>query len=182
MAARSYWRLWSWPLQSGCAREWITEQWDLGRFESEQDKQHADKTDGGEGELLGFAMAILFECPPLEEKSQCCGDVEDGDVDPVRGLSEHAVVGIKQHRDQGQPQQNLRQLDAPVVFLIPEEPPLEQRNEEQGPEQQLHVLPGGFVDPGEGRNQDAPACPIVEEMQNRPTEGGRRKSSRLPEN
>ena len=132
--------------------------------------------------MLGFAMVILFERPPLEEEDQCSGEVEDGNVDPVRRFTEHAIIGVEQHRDQGQPQQNLSQFDAPVVFLIPEEPPLEQRNEEQGPEQQLHVLPGGFVDPGKGRDQDAPACPIVEEMQHRPTEGGRRKSRRLPEN
>ena len=150
MAARSYWRLWSRPLQSGCTRDRIPEQWNLRRSEGEHGKQHAEEADGGEGELLGFAMAILFECPPLKEKGQSSGEVEDGNVDPVRGLSEHAVIGIKQHRDQGQPQQNLSQLDAPVVFLISEGPPLDQRNEEQRPEQQLHVLPGGFVDPGEG--------------------------------
>ena len=84
MAALSYCRLWSWPLQSGCTRERIPEQWDLRRCEGEYDEQHADEADGGEGELWGFAMAILFECPPLEEEDQCCGDVEDGNVDPVR--------------------------------------------------------------------------------------------------
>lgn len=169
-------------MQSGCARDRIPEQGNLGRFESEQDKQHADKTDGGEGELWGFAIAILFEDPPLEEEDQSCGEVEDSNVDPVRGLSEHAIIGVEQYRDQGQPQQNLRQFDAPIVFLFPEEPPLNQSKEEQRPEQQLHVLPGGFVNPGKGRNQDIPACPIVEEMQNRASEGGRRKPSRLPEN
>ena len=127
-------------------------------------------------------MAIPFEGPPFEEKDQCCGDVEDGNVDPVRGLSEHAIIGVEQHRDQGQPQQNLSQFDAPVVFLPSEKLPLDQRKEEQGPEQQLHVPPGGFVDPGKGRNQNAPACPIVEEMQDRAAEGSHRKSSRLPEN
>lgn len=119
---------------SVCARERIPEQGDLRRSEGEHGKQHAKEADGGEGELWGFAMAILFECPPLEEKSQCCGDVEDGNVDPIRGLSEHAIIGVEQHRDQGQPQQNLSQLDAPVVFLCPEIMPLNQRKEEQRPE------------------------------------------------
>ena len=167
---------------SVCARDRIPEQWDLRRFESEHDEQCTDEADGGESELWGFTMSILFECPPLEEEGQSCGEVEDSNVDPVRGLSEHAIIGVEQHRDQGQPQQNLSQFDAPVVFLIPEEPPLDQRNEEQRPEQQLHVFPGGFVDPGKGRNQDAPARPIVKEMQNRAAEGCHRKSSRLPEN
>ena len=127
-------------------------------------------------------MAILFKGPPFEEEGQSCGEVEDGNVDPVRGLSEHAIIGVEQHRDQGQPQQNLRQFDAPIVFLFPEEPLLNQSKEKQGPEQQFHVLPGGFVDPGKGRNQNAPACPVVEEMQDRAAEGCHRKSRRLPEN
>ena len=46
----------------------------------------------------------------------------------------------------------------------------------------LHMLPGGLVDPGKGRNQDAPACPTGEEMQDCAAECGRRKSRRLPEN
>ena len=51
---------------SVCARERIPEQWDLRRCEGEYDEQHADEADGGEGELWGFAMAILLEGPPLE--------------------------------------------------------------------------------------------------------------------
>ena len=164
MGGRHLKSLWALHLQSGCARDRIPEQWDLGRCEGEHDEQYTDEADDGEGELWGFAMAILLEGPPLEEKDQSCGDVEDGNVDPVRRFTEHAIVGIKQHRDQGQPQQNLSQLDAPVVFLFPKEPPLDQRKEEKRPVQQLHMLPGGFVDPGKGRNQDAPACPVVQKM------------------
>ena len=66
MAALSYCRLWSWPLQSGCARECIPEQGDLRRSEGEHGKQHAEEADDGEGKLWGFAMAILLEGPPLE--------------------------------------------------------------------------------------------------------------------
>ena len=51
---------------SVCARERIPEQGDLGRCEGEHDEQYTDEADGGEGELWGFAIAILFEDPPLE--------------------------------------------------------------------------------------------------------------------
>ena len=51
---------------SVCACDRIPEQGYLRRFESEHDEQHAEEADGGEGELWGFAMAILFERPPLE--------------------------------------------------------------------------------------------------------------------
>ena len=70
--------------------------------------------------------ADRFEYPPLKEKDQQCGDIKDGDVDPVRGFAEHTVVGVKQYRDQNEAQHNLCQLDTPVVFLILEKQPLNQ--------------------------------------------------------
>ena len=110
---------------------------------------------------MSALQPIISECPPLKEKDQQSGDIEDGDIDPVRGLAEYTIVGVKQYRDQNQPQQDFRQFDAPVVFLILEKQTLNRGKEEQGPEQQFYVLPGGFIYPGEGRNQDASACPIV---------------------
>ena len=125
---------------------------------------------------------ISLECPPLKEKDQQCGDIKDGDIDPIRGFAEYTIVGVKQYRDQHQAQQNLRQFDTPVVFLISEEQTLNQRKEKQGSEQQLHMLPGGFVDPGKRCNQDATACPIVQKVQDRAAEGNESKSCRLPKN
>ena len=85
-----------------CARDWILEQGDPGRCKGEQDELHADETDGGEGEVWATAwQAIQLECPLFEEEDQGCGDVEDGNVDPIRGLAEHTVPGIEEHRDQG---------------------------------------------------------------------------------
>ena len=43
------------------------------------------------------------------------------------GFAECSVVGVKQHRNQHQSQQDFRQLDIPVVFLILEKKPLNQR-------------------------------------------------------
>ena len=51
---------------SVCARDRIPEQWNLRRFESEHDEQYTDEADDDEGEVWGFAMAILLEGPPLE--------------------------------------------------------------------------------------------------------------------
>ena len=75
---------------------------------------------------------IIFECPPVKEKGQQCGDIKDGDVDPVWRFAEHSVVGVEQHWDQNNAQQYFHQLDAPVVFLIFEKQPLNQSKEKQG--------------------------------------------------
>ena len=83
--------------------KWILEQWNSWRCEGECHEQRADQADCGEGKLRALTwQPISLECPPLKEKDQQCGDVKDGDVDPVRGLSEYAVIGVKQHRDQHQ--------------------------------------------------------------------------------
>lgn len=165
------------------SREGVLKQRDLRRCESKYNKQRTDQTDRGEGKLWVFTWKpILFECPPFKEKNQCCRDIKDGDVDPIRGFAEYAIIGVKQHWDKCKSQQNLSQLDAPIVFLLPEENPLNESKEKQWPEQQLHMLPGGLVHPGKGRNQNAPTCPIVQEMQNRSGECTERKSCCLPKN
>ena len=159
----------------------IPKQGNLWRNKGEHNEQRSDQADNGEGESgVSAFYPVIFECPPLKEKDQPGGDIKNGDVDPVRGLSKGTVIGVKQHRDQRQAQQNLRQLDTPVVFLFPEKGPLHQRKEKQGPEQQLHMLPGGFVHPGKGGDQDAAACPVVQKMQDCAAEGGCSEPGPLP--
>ena len=66
------------------ARERILEQRDLWRCESEHYEQNTNQADYGEGKPWVLALQpIPPECPPLKEKDQQCGDVKDGDVDPV---------------------------------------------------------------------------------------------------
>ena len=79
--------------------------------------------------LFALIQRLFFK-----EEDQSCGDIEDGNVDPVGGFSKHPIVSVKQHRDQDEPQQNPRQLDTPVVFLILEKQPLNQCKKKQRPE------------------------------------------------
>ena len=147
------------------SRKGILKQRYLWCRESKHHEQYAYQADYSKGKPRALAwQPISLKRPPLKEKDMQCGDVKDGDVDPVWGFAEYTIVGVEQHRDQHQAQQNFRQLDTPVVFLIFEEQPLNQCKEKQGPEQQLHMLPGRFVHPGKGRSQDASACPIVQKM------------------
>ena len=103
----------------------------MRRCEGKCHEQHTDQTDCGEGNPWVLALQLIIsECPPLKEKDQQCGDIEDGDVDPIWGFAEYTIVGVEQNRNQNQAQQNFRQLDAPVVFLILEKQSLNQRKEE----------------------------------------------------
>ena len=89
---------------------------------------------------------------------------------------------IKQHRNQRQPQQDLLQLNIPIVPLRLEKRPLNERKEKQRPEQQLHMLPCGLVDPRKWRDQNILPCPIVQKVQNRAAKSSRRKTGCLPKN
>ena len=149
-----------------------------GWDEGEDHEEHTNQTQSDEGQSGGAAE--IFDRPPLEEEDCPGADVEDGDVAPVRGLSESAVIGVKQHRDQQKPQQSAPQLDLPEIFMPPEKQPLNQSEEKQRPEEQLHVLPDRFVHPGKGRDPDALARPVVQKMQDRPAKRHHAKANPLP--
>ena len=143
-----------------CCR--ILEQREPGRDESEYHKQQPDDTDGEKSKLRILALQPTFlEGPPLKKENQSSGEIKDCDIDPVRGFSKGAVVGVKQHWDQRKTQQNLSQLDKPEILLFLEKQPLDQREEKQGPVEQLHMLPCRFVDSGKWGNPNVFPCPIV---------------------
>lgn len=113
--------------------ERISKQRNLRWCEGKHHEQHTDQAYGSKSKPRVLTwQPIIFERPPLKEKDQQCSDIEDGDVDPVGRFSKHPIVGVKQHRDQDESQQNLRQLDTPVFFLIPEKQTLNQCKEKQG--------------------------------------------------
>ena len=85
---------------------------------------HAASQFAIEGKSYELTDGSSFEIN--ENKSQ---DIEDGDINPIWGFAEHAIIGVKQHRNQHKSQQNLHQLDTPVVFLILEKQSLNQRKE-----------------------------------------------------
>lgn len=63
-------------------------------------EQHANQTDCGKRKPWMLALQpIVFECPPFKKKDQGCGNVKDGDVDPIRGSAKHSVIGVKHYRD-----------------------------------------------------------------------------------
>ena len=104
------------PLETGIhAGNRIPEQRYLRRPERKHHKQHPDQTNNAESKPGRLTLQpSLLKCPPFQQKDNQCGEIKDSNVEPVRGFAKGAVVGIKQHRNQDKPQQNLRQLDAPA--------------------------------------------------------------------
>ena len=152
-------------LNSVTAGDGILKKWNLWRRKCEHHKQYTNQADCGEGEpWMPAWQRVLFESPPFEEKGKQCGNIENGDIHPIRRLAKSAIVSVKQHRNQYQPQQNMHQLDAPEILPVFEKQPLYQGEEKQWPEQQFHMLPSRFIDAGKGRNKDTSARPVVEKV------------------
>ena len=97
-------------------------------------------------------------------------------------IPQDAGVGVEQHRDQGQPRQG---ADGPhrreVRVVSPHQAELDHGEQKQWKKQQLHVLPGGLVDGGEGRRQHAAAAPLVHKVEQRPRRPCKHKSRQFPE-
>ena len=101
------------------SRKRILEQRNLRWFEWKHHKQHPDQTNNAESKPGRLTLQpSLLKCPPFQQKDNQCGEIKDSNVDPVRRFAKGTVVGVKQHRDQYQSQQNFRQLDAPVWSKI----------------------------------------------------------------
>ena len=112
------------------ASERVLEQRNLGWCEGEYHEQHTNQADDGKGKpRVATWQPIISEYPPFKKKDQGGGDIKDGDIDPVWGFAEHAVIGVEQNWNQYKPQEDLCQFDTPVVFLIFEEQSLNQRKE-----------------------------------------------------
>ena len=89
------------------------------------------------------------------------GDEKDGNVDPIGGFSDDAVVGIKDHGNQKNAKQDPAQLDAPKIFAVTEEKALHNGKHKHRPEQQLHMLPRGFIYSRKGSDPQSSPKPIV---------------------
>ena len=117
----------------------------------------------GEGDVL-----VLNDTKVIP--SRIYGHKEDTDIEPIGRFADGTVIGVKQHGNQRKPQKHAAQLDAPKIRALPKEQALHQREYKHRPEQQLHVLPGRFIDPRKRCDPHSLSQPIVQEMQKRASE------------
>ena len=62
-------------------------------------------------------------------------DKENGDVDPIGGLADHAVVGVEKDGDQNKTHENTAKLHTPEVLAVAEEKALHDGEEEHRPKE-----------------------------------------------
>ena len=105
--------------------------------------KYSEREPWREARLFSFKKSCLVKiCDRGREE-------KDGDVQPIGGGAYHSVVGVEQHGNKSKTQEDPPQLHAPKILAVAEEKALHHGVEKQRPKQELHMLPGGFVYPGE---------------------------------
>ena len=135
---------------------------DLRRAEGEKDEQQ--RKDPKENlRYFGRAAAQCLGVKTSRFVQVCSGGGNEkySDIDPVRRAADHAVVGVKKDGNEGKSQKDATQLDPPKILVLAKENGLYYSEKQHWPEEQLHVLPGGFVDAGKGRDEGGFVRPII---------------------
>ena len=71
------------------------------------DKEQGNYTENGNGDFLRFAGGcFIVKLPCFKEIRNCGRNKENNNIDPIRRLADHAVVGVKQNRDQDKTKQD----------------------------------------------------------------------------
>ena len=128
------------------SRQGVLEQAKLGCGKGEDGEKQGDRTKRGKcpswrfaAQSVGLKELCLY---PIRDRR---GKKEDGNVEPVGGLADHAVVGVEDDRDQAHSQKDAAPLHAPEIPTVAEEKALHDGKEKGRPKEELHVLSGGFV-------------------------------------
>lgn len=134
-----------------------------GKGKEEKCKEHhsADKQD----KWAGFFGALRIPQFPGSPKGCEDSGVEDPDVDQSEIPSEDPRICVKQHRHEPCPEQPSGEEGAPHGGKILSDPGGEEKAPDQDREEdQLHVLPCGFVDRGNQSHHRVLPGPFVEKM------------------
>ena len=144
------------------AREWVLENAKLGGLEGEYHKKHAYRAKYAKCHLgIPACDCSVVKLPCLKKIDNRGGEKENGDVNPVGGASDYAVVGVKKHGNERKSKKHTSELDAPIIFSVLKIKALYDSINKHWPEEQLHVLPRGFVYTRKGRNPHGFLEPIV---------------------
>ena len=86
-------------LYSVCACKWVLKDTKRGCFKREHHKQDCYDTKHRDRCLGVFAGNTLVELPCFIDIGYCGRNKEDSDIQPIRGLTDNAVIGVKENRD-----------------------------------------------------------------------------------
>ena len=132
----------------------------------EDNKAQSYQTQGNESEGRAVASDRLLFVEAVLQKIGCRrGNKENCNINPIGRFSEYAVVGVKQYGDGRKPHRHSYQFYAPKILAFTEKAALDQPINKHRKVQKLHMLPCGFIHPGEGRGPCTLSGPVVQKMQ-----------------
>ena len=118
------------------SRQGVLENTDFGGEKGEQDEERRNSHKRRNGDFGRFTRCItLIESIDFIKICDRRGNKENGDVDPIRGSANDAVVRIEDHRNQDQTQKNSAQLYAPKIGSVTKEKALNDRKKEHWPKE-----------------------------------------------
>ena len=161
----------------------VQENADVGRAEGPPDEEESQypQPDQSRRLLPGLPEPLPPPEASIQPERKGGGQIENGDVRPHGMAAPDAGIGIIQRGDQGQPRRDAdgpgrRQGAVPLLGGGQLDHGEQQRREKQ----QLHVLPGGFIDGAEGPHQQLLPAPFVAEMGQRSQHRHRQKAHQGP--
>ncbi len=104
-------------------------------------------------------LAVLFLFKKHVFRKEYCGggDKKGAYVKPVGRFAESSVCRVKQNRYKDKPQHSAAKLYPPKAGRL-KVPALNDGKDKQGKKQKLHMLPSGFVNPGDYCRKIAFSC------------------------
>ena len=92
------------------------------------------------------AGVLLLEKQIFQPERGPRGNKKDGNVEPVRGFAQNTGIGVVDHRNQDQPQQDAHQLYTPeLTAVLSRKAAFDEREQKHGVIYQFHMLPDRFV-------------------------------------
>ena len=165
------------------SRQGVLKQPYVRREEGKEDEAEGEDGQHGGGLSSGAGgQPSRQQEPCFIEIGKGGGQKKDGDIEPIGGFAHGAVVGIKENGDQRKPQEDPPHLDTGKIGAVRKTSDLYDGNDQHGPKQELHMLPGGFVDSREGGDPGGLPQPIIQKVEECTAEGGDGKAEKLGRN
>ena len=143
------------------SRYGVSEKPDLGWEKGKNCEQNAKDTEQGKGNFgVSTGGGFTVKLPRLPHVKQGRREEKDRNIEPIGGLCDRPVIGVKQDGNEEKSVQNAAHFDAPKLLLTKGKA-LPDREQKGRPEEQLHVLKGRFVDAREGGDPQGLPEPIV---------------------
>ena len=122
-------------LYTVCPCQGISENADLRRHKGEYREKNGNCRKRDKGAFWMLADFWIVELPCFIEIRRGGGNEENGDVDPIGGLADHAVVGVKKDGNQADSCEYSAEFHTPKIPTVAEEKALHDAIKEHWPKE-----------------------------------------------